>query len=127
MLNLFYDYLPFELQHKILIWSSVSQLIEKRKLHRHNVTKPCFTYIFEKGHGRKVPIYITKNILFTNNVELYWCYILSGLAHIQFMTNSILFMKFLNHKTLCDMCILNGLKIKKNWSKRHLIFLLIKI
>lgn len=127
MFNLFYDCLPFELQHKILIWSSVSQIIEKRKLHRHNVMKPCFKYIFEKAHGKKVPKHVTHNILFTNNLRLYWGYMLSGIDHIQWMTSPILFMKYMKHKTLIDMCLTNGLQIKKNWSKQRLISFLIKI
>lgn len=127
MLNFFYDYLPFELQHKILIWSSVSQIAEKRKLHRHNVMKSCFIYIFEKAYGRKVPKYVTRYILFTNNLKLYWAYMLCGVDHIQWMTSPILFMKYMKHKTLIDMCVTNGLQIKKNWSKKHLISQLIKI
>ncbi len=127
MFNLFYDCLPFELQHKILIWSSVSQIIEKRKLHRHNVMKPCFIYIFEKAYARKVPTHVRRDILFTNNLRMYWGYMLSGIDHIQRMTSPILFMKYMKHKTLIDMCITNGLLIKKNWSKQRLISCLIKI
>lgn len=127
MLNLFYDCLPFELQHKIIIWSSVNQIIEKRKLHRHNVMKPCFISIFEKTHGKKVPKHVTRDILFTNNIKLYWYFMLSGLDHIQWMTSPILFMKYMKHKNLIDMCISNGLEIKKNWSKQRLISCLIKI
>lgn len=127
MLNLFYDCLPFELQHKILIWSSVSQVKEQRKLHSHNVMKSCFISIFEKTHGRKVPKHVTRDILFTNNLRLYWAYMLSGVNHIQWMNSPILFMKYMKHKTLIDMCLVNGLQIKKNWSKQRLISHLIKI
>lgn len=127
MFNLFYDSLPFELQHKILIWSSVSQILEKRKLHRHNVIKPCFISIFQKAHGRKVPKHIIRNILFTNNIRMYWTYILTGVDHIQWMANPILFMKYMKHKNLIDMCIANGLQINKNWSKQRIISYLIKI
>lgn len=127
MFNLFYDYLPFEIQHKILICSSVSQIFEKRKLHRHNVMRPCFVSIYEKTYGRKVPNHIRNDILFTNNVTLYWYYMLSGIDHIQRMTSPILFMKYMKHKNLIDMCITNGLQIKKNWSKQRLISYLMKI
>lgn len=127
MLNLFYDCLPFEIQHKILIWSLVSQIVEKRKLHKHNVTKTCFISIFEKTHGRNVPKWITREILNKSNSILYWWFMLNGVDHMQWMDSPILYMKYMKHKTLIDMCLTNGLQIKKNWSKKRLISQLIKI
>lgn len=127
MLNLFYDCLPYEIQHKILILSSVSQIKEKKNSQSYNITDPCFIYIFEKTHGRKIPKNLTRKLLRMSNNNLYWYFMISGIDHLQKMSNSILFMKYMKHKTLIDMCITNGLTIKKNWSKQRLISLLIKI
>lgn len=126
-MNLFYDILPYELQHNILIWSFVSEIREKRKLHRHNVLKPIFETHFVKSHGRKLPKWIISNILFTNNLKLYWSIVLDSVNHIQIMNNPILFLKFMKHKTLIDLCLVNKIEIKKNWSKQRLISNLIKI
>lgn len=125
-MNLFYDILPYELQHKILICSFINEIREKRKLHRHNVMKPLFGTLFEKSHGRKIPKWIISNILFTNNLKLYWSIILDSVNHIQLMNSPILFLKFMNHKTLIELCLANTVEIKKNWSKKRLISNLIK-
>ena len=127
MLNLFYDCLPFELQHKILIWSSVSQVKEQRMLYKKKVTEPGFVTIFEKTHSRSVPKWITREIIIKSNFRMYWGIMLDNVNHAQWMANPILFMKYMKHKTLIDMCLTNGLQIKKNWSKQRLISQLIKI
>jgi hypothetical protein len=127
MLNLFYDCLPFELQHKILIWSSVSQIVKKRMLYKKNFMKPGFVTIFEKAHGRGIPKWLTREIIIKSNFRMYLGVMLDNINHVQWMANPILFMKYMKHKTLIDMCLTNGLQIKKNWSKQRLISHLIKI
>ena len=127
--NLFYDCLPFELQHKILIWSSVSQIVEKRKLLGNSVSKQFFIYIYKKTHGcYTVPKWVTHDIFIKNNIRLYWsCMLNSGVDHIQMMASPILSMKWMKQKTLIHMCLTNELEIKKNWSKQRLISHLLKI
>jgi len=96
-------------------------------LYKKNFTKPGFVTIYEKTQGRGVPKWITREVLNKSNFRLYWAITLSIVNDIQRMSNPILFMKYMKHKTLIDMCITNGLQIKKNWSKQHLISHLIKI
>ena len=127
MPNLFYDCLPFELQHNILIFSCVGQIKQHRMLYKKNFTKPGFVTIYEKTHGRGVPKCLTREVLNKSNFRLYWHITLSSVNHMQMKSNPILFMKYMKHKTLIDMCITNGLQIKKNWSKQNLISHLMKI
>jgi hypothetical protein len=96
-------------------------------LYKKNFTKPGFVTNFEKTHGRSVPKWITREVLNKSNFRLYRAITLDSVNHMQMKANPILFMKYMKHKTLINMCITNGLQIKKNWSKQHLISHLIKI
>ena len=126
-MNLFYDILPYELQHKILMICLMGDMREKILLRRHKANKKIFEEMFKKSHGRKLPKWTIHNIVFGNNVTLYWRILLDSVNHIQYMNNPILFMKFMKHKLLIKMCLDNDLKIKKNWSKQKLIGILMGI
>jgi hypothetical protein len=89
--------------------------------------KPGFVTIFEKAHGRGIPKWLTREIIIKSNFRMYLGVMLDNINHVQWMANPILFMKYMKHKTLIDMCLTNGLQIKKNWSKQRLISHLIKI
>jgi hypothetical protein len=96
-------------------------------LYKMDFTEPCLVIIYEKTHGDRLLKRLTREALNKSNFGLYWAITLSSVNHIERTSNPILYMKYMKHKTLIDMCITNGLQIKKNWSKQKLISHLMKI
>ena len=126
-MNLFYDYLPFEIQHKILISSLVNQMSDKIKGRRHNVSNPTFACYFGGAPGLKVARSIINDILFNNNMNLYWNIVLDSVNHLQFMNNQILFMKYMSENDIINICLANNITNIMSMSKDTLIRSLMKI
>lgn len=127
MYNWFYNHLPYELQHKILILSSVTQIKERINKNCYDLTNPCFISIFKKTYGRKISKTDADKLKRMSNNNLYWYFMINGIDQITLMSNPILVMNNMKQKTLIDMCVTNNLTIKKNWSKKRLISQLMKI